>query len=161
MKTPHLLLSLSSLLTVGNVHAYTLPSLTCLTNNSSTNNSSESLSNISNEFSFPVLGKTGTTPEFTTNGVLTFGIQSSNLNAETKAYLSQMANYMTVNQTTKTIIKGHGGGDKNMEQLAQDRINVIIDYLSTTLRIDRSRFSYMVDSAAPNDQLDYQTGSGN
>ena len=68
---------------------------------------------------------------------------------------------MTVNQTTKTIIKGHGGGDKNMEQLAQDRINVIIDYLSTTLRIDRSRFSYMVDSAAPNDQLDYQTGSGN
>ena len=94
--------------------------------------------------------------DFPTSGSIGFAIQSSSLSNDAKLQLQQMAVYMQNNTMNRVIIKGHGGGDHNLEQLAQDRMNNILDYMSSTMHIDRTRFTYSVDGNPPTDVIDYQ-----
>ena len=94
------------------------------------------------------------------SGYIKFQIQESRLSNDSKAILGRLANYMTSQPSYRSLVKGHGTGDKFIAELVTDRIYAIIDYMVTKYQIDRNRFTFKIEEGGDMDIVDFGPESG-
>ncbi|HTN16877.1 MAG TPA: hypothetical protein VL092_04285 [Chitinophagaceae bacterium] len=78
---------------------------------------------------------------------ITFGNNSSTINAAAQTQLAVMAAQMQANPTCKVVVLGNGNGSKVQQQRSWDRVNAIIEYMSEKNGIDRGRFIFQYGQA--------------
>jgi hypothetical protein len=62
-----------------------------------------------------------------------------------QSQLANLAAQMQAQPTCKVVVMGNGGGSKVAQQRSWDRVNAVIEYMSETNNIDRSRFIFQYD----------------
>lgn len=89
-------------------------------------------------------------------GSIVYTGNSTALSSNSTSMLSNLAAQMKANPTCRVVITGAGNASKLQQQRSWDRVNSIIEYMSETHGIDRSRFIFQYGQAGDPNSVMYR-----
>jgi outer membrane protein OmpA-like peptidoglycan-associated protein len=92
-------------------------------------------------------------------GSIVFGSGSSRITPAMQSQLANLAAQMQAQPTCKVVVMGSAGGSKVAQQRSWDRVNAVIEYMSETNNIDRSRFIFQYEGAASENSVNYRSAN--
>jgi OOP family OmpA-OmpF porin len=92
-------------------------------------------------------------------GNIMFPSGTSKISPSMQAQLATLAAQMQANPDCKVVVAGNAGGSKLAQQRSWDRVNAVIEYMSEKNNIDRNRFIFQYEGAAPENSVMYRAAA--
>ncbi len=92
-------------------------------------------------------------------GNIMFPAGSAKITPAMQAQLATLAAQMQANPDCKVVVAGNAGGSKLAQQRSWDRVNAVIEYMSEKNNIDRNRFIFQYEGAAPENSVMYRSAN--
>ncbi len=92
-------------------------------------------------------------------GNIMFPANSTKITPAMQAQLATLSAQMQANPDCKVVVAGNAGGSKPAQQRSWDRVNAVIEYMSEKNNIDRNRFIFQYEGAAPENSVMYRSAN--
>jgi len=92
-------------------------------------------------------------------GNIMFAPGSARITPSMEAQLATLAAQMQANPDCRVVVAGNAGGSKLAQQRSWDRVNAVIEYMSEKSNIDRNRFIFQYEGAAPENGVMYRSAN--
>lgn len=92
-------------------------------------------------------------------GSIVFPSGSTRITPAMQAQLATLAAQMSADPACRVVVNGNGAGSKIEQQRSWDRVNAVIEYMSEKNNIDRNRFIFQYEGAAPANSVMYRSAN--
>lgn len=95
------------------------------------------------------------------SGSISYSGKSITLSNSAKGQLANLAAQLNADPTCKVVIEGNSGENKVERQLAWDRVDAIINYMSDNLQVNRNRFIFKYQGGGDKNSVNFRAAYPN